>query len=111
MSTFAALSVMDWNGDGVLDVIAASSAADASLFLGRAGDAQTPFEPAQRLSLPAAPYGAGEPVIVADYNADGDADIILYTPYRYMCFYEHSFVQSGYMSAEVIQIERIESVQ
>ena len=96
----------DWDNDGHLDVVAASCAADAVVFLGRGREADTPFQPAQRVPLPSAPYGSGAPVVVVDYNGDGDQDLILYTPYGYMCFYEHSFIESGYLEAHVVAAER-----
>ncbi|MBN2309445.1 MAG: VCBS repeat-containing protein, partial [Candidatus Hydrogenedentes bacterium] len=104
----AAVSVTDWNGDGRLDAIVASCAADAVAFFGRGGGGEPPFEPAQRLPLPMAPFGSGAPVIATDFNDDGDDDILLSTPYGYLCFYEHSFIASGYAHGEVIAVERID---
>ena len=106
LATRAAPCAGDWNGDGRLDVVAASSAADAVVFLGRGAEAEPPFEKAKPVPLPKAPYGSGAPVAVVDYNGDGDQDIILYTPYGYMCFYEHSFIESGYVIGEVVSVRK-----
>ena len=105
LGTRAAPSAADWNGDGHLDVVAASSASDATVFLGRGGQGESPFEEAKPIPLPTAPYGAGAPIAVADYNGDGDQDIILQTAYGYTCFYEHSFIESGYAEGKVVSVE------
>jgi FG-GAP-like repeat len=106
MAGRAAPSAADWNGDGWMDVVVASSATDAAVFLGRGEVDGSPFQAAQPLALANAPYGSGAPVVVADYNGDGDQDIILYTAYGYMCFYEHSHITSGYAQGEVVSVER-----
>lgn len=102
----------DWNGDGRLDVVAGSSADDVVVFLNR-GDVTdgSPFDPATKLDLPSAPYGAGAPLVVADFNADGDTDLIVNTAYGYTCFYERSFIESGYARANVIHVERRPNAQ
>jgi hypothetical protein len=92
------------NVDGC--VVVASDADNAFAFLGRAKGARPPFSEAQRIVLPKAPYGAGGPVIVADFNGDGDPDIILNTAYGYSGFYEHSFIQSGYARGTAVAVEQ-----
>jgi hypothetical protein len=94
----------DWNGDGRLDVVVASDSDNAFVFLGQRGTSGSPFSNAQRVHLPKAPYGAGAPVTVVDFNGDGDPDILLLTPYGYCCFYEHSFITSGYARGEVVTV-------
>jgi hypothetical protein len=105
LQTYGAPCAVDWNGDGKLDVVCASSSADTMVFPGRRGGSP-PFDAAKPIRLPAAPYGAGQPVVAVDYNGDGDQDIILYTPYGYMCFYEHSFIERGYARGTVVSIEK-----
>jgi hypothetical protein len=57
------------------------------------------------IALPQAPYGAGAPIVVADYNGDGDTDLIVHTAYGYTCFYERSFIRSGYARGEAVRVE------
>ena len=108
LPTRAAPCAADWNGDGRLDVVVAANAASAFVFCGRdrSGGSGSPFAPAERIVLPQAPYGAGPPVVVADFNADGDPDILLWTAYGYCCYYEHSFVRSGYAKGVAVGLER-----
>lgn len=102
----------DWNGDGRLDVVAGSSTEDVVVFLNRGDVADgSPFGPATKLDLPSAPYGAGAPLVVGDFNADGDADLIVNTAYGYTCFYERSFIESGYARANVIRVEQRPNVE
>jgi hypothetical protein len=97
----------DWDGDGRLDVVAASDAEHVVVFTNRsAAGAAHPFGPAAPIPLPPAPYGAGGPVVVADYNGDGDTDVILQTAYGYTCFYERSFIRSGYAQGRVLAVQR-----
>ena len=106
LATRAAPCAADWNGDGLLDVILAANADNAFVFLSRRGRSGSPFSEAKRIILPKAPYGAGAPVVAADFNGDGDTDILLYTAYGYCCFYEHSFIESGYARGVVVKVER-----
>ena len=103
LGTYSAVCAADWNGDGHLDVVAASCASNALLILGH-GSPDSPFEEPKPLPLPNAPYGAGQPIVVVDYNGDGDPDILLYTPYGYLCFYEHSFIESGYAQGHIVSV-------
>ncbi len=105
MRTRAVPCAADWNGDGSPDVVAASSAGDVTVFVSLS-NSERPFSEPQPISLPRAPYGAGAPIIVTDYNGDGDQDIILYTAYGYMCFYEHSFIDYGYARGTVVRVEK-----
>jgi hypothetical protein len=96
----------DWNNDGHLDVVAGSSSDDVVVFLNSAGRAAASFDPPRKIELPSAPYGAGAPLVVTDYNGDGDSDLLVHTAYGYTCFYERSFIEAGYARAEVIKLER-----
>jgi hypothetical protein len=98
----------DWNGDSHLDVIAGSDAEHVVVFINRgdAGGSHSPFEPAAPIPLPQAPYGAGAPIVAADYNGDGDTDLIVQTAYGYTCFYERSFIREGYARAEVVSVQQ-----
>ncbi len=92
----------DWNSDGRLDVVAGSSADDVMLFMNTGEKSGSPFAAAQPLPLPGAPYGAGAPLTITDYNNDGDPDILLQTAYGYTCWYERSFIDGGYAQGKVL---------
>ena len=97
----------DWDGDGRLDVVAGADAEHVVAFINRsASDTGSPFAPAAPIPLPIAPYGAGAPIVVADYNGDGDQDLIIQTAYGYTCFYERSFIRAGYAKADVVGIKQ-----
>jgi len=97
----------DWDGDGRLDAVAGSDAEHVVAFINRsASDTGSPFAPAAPIPLPIAPYGAGAPIVVADYNGDGDQDLIIQTAYGYTCFYERSFIRAGYAKADVVGIKQ-----
>jgi hypothetical protein len=91
----------DWNGDGRLDVVAGSSAADVVVILNKAASEESTFDEPRPIGLPPAPDGAGAPLVVTDYNGDGDLDIILHTAYGYTSFYERSFIDRGYAIGKV----------
>ena len=63
------------------------------------------FDDPQPIKLPTALDGAGTPLVVTDYNGDGDLDIILHTAYAYTCFYERSFIDNGYAKGTVTGME------
>ena len=87
--------------------MAGSDAEHVVVFINRcAADKQSPFAPGQPIPLPQAPYGAGAPIVAADYNGDGDTDLIVHTAYGYTCFYERSFIRSGYAQGRVVAIQR-----
>jgi hypothetical protein len=98
---------VDWDGDGRLDVVAGSDAEHVLVFINRgASDTASPFAPAAPIPLAQAPYGAGAPIVAADYNGDGDTDLVIQTAYGYTCFYERSFIRSGYAQATVVELQQ-----
>jgi len=102
--TRAGVCAADWNNDGRLDVIVAASSDSTFVFFGQ--PRQPPLGPAQPIALPKAPYGAGGPARVVDFNGDGDPDILLDTPYGYCAYYEHSFIRSGYARGKGMWVQR-----
>ena len=82
-----------------------SDPAHVFVFINRgAAEGASPFGLPEPIPLPQAPYGAGEPIVVADYNGDGDTDLIAHTAYGYTCFYECSFIRAGYAQAKIVGI-------
>ena len=47
--------------------------------------------------MPAVPYGPF--AAVADWNDDGDPDLVVGTAYGYFCWFERSFLEGGYVVA------------
>ena len=43
---------------------------------------------------------------MADYNGDGDQDLIVQTAYGYTCFYERTFIRAGYAGGQAAQAEK-----
>ncbi len=106
LNTRAAPYAADWNTDGRLDVVVASDADNAFVVLARESGSGVPFDTPQRLTLSKAPYGAGGPVVVVDFNSDGDPDLLLQTAYGYCCFYENSFLKSGYAKGVAVALQQ-----
>jgi hypothetical protein len=88
-------SVSDWNGDGRPDIIGSAASGSVALFRNLDGNR---FAGAEPLSVPPTPYS---PVVaITDWNGDGDADVIVGSAYGYFCWFERSFLDSGYAKAE-----------
>jgi hypothetical protein len=62
-------------------------------------------DPGVPIPVPQAPCGTGATIVVANYNGDGDTDLIIHTAYGYTCFYERSFIGSGYARGEVVRVD------
>jgi hypothetical protein len=122
-------SVGDWNGDGWPDVIVGSNRAYVILNSGQPTGPR--FLPAQQLNLgPGDSHGGNalEPipgsvqwreskeggdflpyeaiVNAADWNGDGDVDLMARASYGYLCWYERSFLEHGYAPARVIAVAK-----
>lgn len=97
----------DWNGDHRLDVVAGSSADNVIVFINKDDKSgHSPFAEAKPIELAGAPYGAGAPLVITDYNNDGDPDLILHTAYGYTCWFERSFIERGYVGGKVLRMDR-----
>lgn len=98
----------DWDGDGKIDIIAAATA-ERFMFirnLGNEPDGTPRFAEGIWVNLPGAPFGAGGPILVADFNHDGDDDLILQTAYGYTVWVERSFLEHGYAKASLLSMEK-----
>ncbi len=96
---------VDWNRDGLLDVIGASSSSTTEVFLRtKSPSDEVKFAPGRRLNFPPAPRNQIG-INVVDWNGDGDEDVIIATAYRYNTFVERSFLDYGYAPAKIEKIE------
>ena len=57
--------------------------------------------------LPPAPYGAGGDIVVADFNHDGDDDILMQTAFGYTVLTDGSFLDHGYADAVLLGFEQL----
>ena len=102
VGTLLVPSVADWNGDGLPDILIGSSTDYLILNSGHAGSQQ--FQPAQVLHLPFLPFVAT--LSAVDWNRDGDVDLIARASYRYLFWFERSFLEHGYQPAKITNAER-----
>jgi FG-GAP-like repeat len=124
-------SIADWNEDGWPDVLVGSSRPYIVLNSGKPNGLR--FGPAQLINPPGHAAGPGvvleqipgsaewriahsaegpglylpyESVVnAADWNDDGDIDLLALASYGYLCWFERSFLQHGYASAEMQELE------
>ena len=95
--------IADWDGDGRPDVFAARRN-PVFLWLNKKDGDKIKWVETQP-NLPEFPHGAVT-LGVADFNGDGDADILATTAYGYTFFVEHSFLEHGYAEAAIIASQR-----
>lgn len=114
-------TIADWNGDGRPDVIVGFNRTWVVLNSGKKDGNQ--FLPAQPLRL-GPPNATGSDsseqskdddsgflpyesvVSAADWNGDGDVDLLARASYGYLCWFERSFLEYGYAPAQVLAITR-----
>jgi len=104
---YATTCVVDWNGDGRLDLLV--SQLQKHLLFKNAGDTgpQGPFAKPETLDLPLVPViGAVVRVGMADANRDGDRDVLIMSDHGYDCLFEQSFLTRGYAEAEFVRLDR-----
>ncbi len=93
---------IDWNEDGLLDVICGVANHRIVLFLNGGTDGAATFDEGTQLEVPAI---KGPEVIVADMNRDGDADLII-NGTQGTTLLERSFLRHGYAPARVLGLEK-----
>jgi hypothetical protein len=89
----------DWNRDGKLDVVGSAASGTVVLWTNLG---ENRFSGAEAIPVPATPYSPS--VAVADWNDDGDEDLIVGTAYGYFCWFERSFLDRGYAIAKPVRM-------
>ena len=97
----------EWNGDGRDDLIASYANGKIYLLINRAVPGKAEFEKPRLLDIPPC---CGDPwTYVADWNHDGDDDLII-DQYGYTRFVERSFIEYGYRPGQVLRHEKRKDV-
>lgn len=102
------LTTTDWDGDGLPDLVVASSGGKAGeqvLILRHVADrSRAAFLPPQKvLAQSAIPY----PVPAAiDWDHDGDKDLLIASSYGFVYLFDGSFVEHGYAEGEIVRSEQ-----
>lgn len=88
---------VDWDRDGLVDVMGSAANGKVVVWknLGKGN-----FAKREPLTFPPVPYGPT--VSIADWNDDGDDDLIVGTAYGFFCWFERSFLVRGMIQAEAI---------
>ena len=55
------------------------------------------------MDVPRVPFGST--VMALDWNGDSDVDLLNLASYGYLCWYDRSFVNHGYATATIEQLE------
>ncbi|MBM4074580.1 MAG: VCBS repeat-containing protein, partial [Planctomycetes bacterium] len=87
----------DWNRDGRTDIVGSAASGLVVVWL---NEGNNHFSKGEPLSFPPVPYSPT--VSVVDWNEDGDDDLIIGTAYGFFCWFERSFLESGYAKGEVV---------
>jgi hypothetical protein len=125
-------SIADWNNDGWPDILVGSSQVFAVVNRGKADGARfepptlvRPFEKQAKDAIvynqipgspdwrwESSPEGQGlylpyESVVnAADWNEDGDTDLLVLASYGYLCWFERTYLTHGYSKVAVERIEK-----
>lgn len=93
---------IDWNGDGWDDLLASYANDRMYLLVNRRAAGRPEFETPRLLNVPPC-FGDPWPY-VADWNHDGDDDLII-DQYGYTRFVERSFIDHGYCPGTIVRHE------
>ena len=94
---------VDWNKDGKLDLIVSNASGKILLLINQGTKGNAKSGEGNELNLPFIPYSSR--VLVADWNGDGDDDIIIQTGYQYFCWLDKSYLRYGYAKAHLVRLE------
>jgi hypothetical protein len=100
------LASLDFNSDGWPDLAVLKG--KVFLFVNKAIKGACEFLPPQELALPAG-IGYLYALASADWNRDGDDDLLYSTSAGCFCFAERSFLLHGYRPARVVRVEERDS--
>lgn len=92
----------DWNRDGRLDIVASMSAHKIYVFLNEGSPGTARFGDGSQLKCTI----KGPIAMVADLNRDGDEDLLI-NGTQGTSFVERSFIEHGYATASVLEIESL----
>ncbi|MFN0172825.1 MAG: FG-GAP repeat domain-containing protein [Bryobacteraceae bacterium] len=100
--------MVDWNGDGRLDLLASLPRPTQHHVLFRnTGGPGVPFAPPETIDLPLIPViGSVVRVLLADANRDGDRDFLMLSGDGDDCLFEGSFLARGYAKGDYVRLER-----
>ena len=102
----AFVDVADWNSDGLLDIVVSWTGADGMIriYLNEGSREQPRFNRPIIVRTPFwVPYASP---FVCDWDADGNADLMLACSYGLIYFLDRSFIERGYVKAAVIGVRR-----
>lgn len=100
---------IEWNGDNKKDIIAAGTTSEPGQLLinnSTPGNPlfSAPSRPKEISNLPHVFWGPD--FIGADWNNDGDDDLIIQSEFLYIFWAERSFLKHGYRDARVVTMEK-----
>ena len=93
----------DWNSDGRPDLIIVLGS-KVFLLENQGLTSKAKFKPAKDMNLPESP-GNFSSLMMADFNRDGDMDLIYNTSHRMTCWIEGSFQKNGYLRAHLVSVD------
>jgi hypothetical protein len=95
----------DWDHDGRVDLLGISWSGRMEWYRNQGPGASRLFAAGQALKLPpSVPYSPR--LVIADWNDDGDDDVLVMSSYPWFCWLEASYIRHGYASGRIVALER-----
>jgi len=95
----------DWDRDGRVDLLGVAWSGRMEWYRNMGVGASPLFAAPQKLDLPpTVPYSPR--LVIADWNADGDDDLLVMSSYPWFCWLEGSYLKHGYVQARILAVER-----